>query len=363
MASIDNLDFFNGRLKLRHLVIVIAIYDTGSTVAAAAQLLVSQPVITRLLSEVERTLGAPLFERTPHGMAPLSYTAAFVDEARLALSYIRQAGRNVRAAGEGISGEVYVGVHHYGASEVLIQAIAQMATEAPQVTVHVKEATPGRLQQQLVDGALDLLLTRANSVPVAPRLHETVEFQALYCTEACVVASPHHPVFSTVGNAAAENPAPEKPAAADAATTGNAASDKATVDNPAADANEATSLSELMDYPWVLPTQESALYGEVEEVFSAAGLTLPDNHVTCSNPAVIRGLLQRSQFLAVVPNLVFVQPDFAARVPVRDFEIRDHSGVSTLASRALSPAAARFKQMLVRASREQVHNPLKNRDS
>ena len=52
----------DGRLKLRHLTLVVAIADRGSVVAAAQALHVTQPVVTRGLREVEDVLGVRLFE-------------------------------------------------------------------------------------------------------------------------------------------------------------------------------------------------------------------------------------------------------------------------------------------------------------
>ncbi len=46
------IDLLNGRLKLRHLVLVVAIADHGSVLRAAEHLHLAQPAVTRSLREV-----------------------------------------------------------------------------------------------------------------------------------------------------------------------------------------------------------------------------------------------------------------------------------------------------------------------
>ena len=50
-------------LEARHLRLIVAIADGGSMMAAARLLHVTQPALSRQLSELERRLGTPLFTR------------------------------------------------------------------------------------------------------------------------------------------------------------------------------------------------------------------------------------------------------------------------------------------------------------
>ncbi|MDN5915137.1 MAG: LysR family transcriptional regulator, partial [Pseudonocardia sp.] len=55
----------DGRLKMRHLVLAVAVADHGAIMRAAEELQVTQPVVTRGLHELETVLGVPLFDRHP----------------------------------------------------------------------------------------------------------------------------------------------------------------------------------------------------------------------------------------------------------------------------------------------------------
>src|SRR5437762_224199 len=61
------------RIKLRDLHILLAVAKSGSMGRAAAELAVSQPVISRAISDLEHALGVRLLDRSPHGVEPTTY--------------------------------------------------------------------------------------------------------------------------------------------------------------------------------------------------------------------------------------------------------------------------------------------------
>jgi hypothetical protein len=60
VMSMDHRRFLDGRLKLRHLVLVIAIAENGTLSGAAQEMHVTQPVVTRALREAESIVGVAL---------------------------------------------------------------------------------------------------------------------------------------------------------------------------------------------------------------------------------------------------------------------------------------------------------------
>lgn len=73
---------FDGRLKMRHLVLVDVLTAEGSVMAAAARLHVAQPSVTRALREPETIVGVELYERGPRGVTPTVYGLSFTEHAR-----------------------------------------------------------------------------------------------------------------------------------------------------------------------------------------------------------------------------------------------------------------------------------------
>ena len=60
----------------------VSIADAGSLSQAAARLQTDQPALSRALRRLERTLGSPLFRRSPRGVTLTSFGAGLLDQAR-----------------------------------------------------------------------------------------------------------------------------------------------------------------------------------------------------------------------------------------------------------------------------------------
>ncbi|MCG1037830.1 LysR family transcriptional regulator, partial [Polaribacter sp. DS7-9] len=176
---------------------------------------ITQPVVTRGLREIEDVLGVPLFERMPRGVEPTAYGLAFIDRARSVLAELRAAGEELRLMQSGQLGTVTVGTHLAGSNLLLPRAIAGLKAEHPRLTVVVREGTPDHLQQLLLTGDLDLTVGR-----LSPTVPGRLEQERLHHEPIRLVARVGHPVVGTV---------------------------------------KASSLAELLAYPWVFPVAQTAL--------------------------------------------------------------------------------------------------------
>jgi DNA-binding transcriptional LysR family regulator len=56
------------RLKLRDLHVFLAVVQAGSMAKASTRLAVSQPAVSKTISEMEYALGVPLLDRGPRGV-------------------------------------------------------------------------------------------------------------------------------------------------------------------------------------------------------------------------------------------------------------------------------------------------------
>ena len=75
-------------MRIEQLRSFIALYETASFTAAAAQLYTSQPVVTRHLAQLEEELDGPLFTRTTRRVAPTKAGDLFYEKAREAILLI-----------------------------------------------------------------------------------------------------------------------------------------------------------------------------------------------------------------------------------------------------------------------------------
>ena len=66
------------RLKLRDLDTLMVVAQSGSMAKAAKVLSVSQPAVSKAISDMEHTLGVQLFDRVAKGIEPTSLAACFL---------------------------------------------------------------------------------------------------------------------------------------------------------------------------------------------------------------------------------------------------------------------------------------------
>src|SRR5689334_17771635 len=78
-------------MKIHHLRHILAVADHGSLRAAARELGVAQPAVTRSVQELERELGVALFERRARGVTPTAMGAAFLRRASVVQSELARA--------------------------------------------------------------------------------------------------------------------------------------------------------------------------------------------------------------------------------------------------------------------------------
>lgn len=313
MKFVTNLDFFNGRLKLRHLVVALTVAEEGSTVAAAERLFVSQPAITRLVHELERILEAPLFERTSTGMRPTPYAAPFLEHARAALSHIKHAAQHVQELADGDSGVVTVGVHLAGASALLPRAIASLKREKPYVDVIVRERAPDDLLTQLSTGDIDLLVTRLALVgPPSALDAEVLEHERLLDEQMVLVCG---------------------------------------ADSRWRDAGP-IGLRDLAEDKWVLPLRSTVLREELEAEFARQGIARPANVVECTSVVTVRGLVAEDGYVGMVPGTVVGALPGLHVLDVPDCDFRSGIGVVRPRDHEPSPVTALLLEHLRRAARE-----------
>ena len=290
-----HLDLLNGRLKLRHLVLVVAVADTGSVLRAAEQLHLAQPAVTRSLREVEQLLGVELFHRGPRGCTPTLFGEAFLEHARTVLAELRRAGERIAGLADGAVGTVTVGTLLAGSNVLLPRAIAALKRERPGITVVVQEATFDVQLPRLLSGEVDLILGRLNPIRDDAGLRQV----ALYTEPIRLVVRRGHPALASDG----------------------------------------LRLADLRDYPWVFPLEQTALRAELEAVFAAAGLAPPDNLVECTASLTVRTLIRDTDMIAALPELVAGTDGELALLPVSLEPVRRQVGVTLLDGRPLTPAA------------------------
>ncbi|NMM83625.1 LysR family transcriptional regulator [Rhodococcus sp. SRB_17] len=306
----DMPKLLDGRLKLRHLLLVDALSRQGSVVGAAAALHITQPVATRSLHDIESILGVSLFDRGPRGITPTIFGEAFTAHARAVIAQLTEAGRHVVELADANRGTVIVGTHLAGSNVLLPGAIARLKVHHPLLTVIVRESTPEQLLTDLEAGRIDLIVGRLTSPTDGTAIRHN-----LYAESVELVTRVDHPLTE----------------------------------------REDVQLEDLRNFPWILPGVETVLRRELEEFFVRNGLPMPENRVEATSFLTVRQLLIETDMIAVLPSLIPRDDARLTTLPITLDPIGHSVGITTSATRTSSPSAEALIVTLGAFAKELMH--------
>lgn len=141
----------------------LAVIDSGTFTAAAAQTSVSQPTLSAGIAKLEREVGAKLFRRTSQRIELTEAGTQFAVHARR----IEREFNLAAAAVGGIAqpAMVRLGVLTTIASAELAALTARIAADAPGMAVELVEGNATVLAQHIARGRVDLALTAVHGEP------------------------------------------------------------------------------------------------------------------------------------------------------------------------------------------------------
>jgi DNA-binding transcriptional LysR family regulator len=170
----------------RHLQALLAIADAGSMHKAAQQLGMAQPAVSRTLAEIERSLGARIFERGAGGSTPTRRGQTLLAQARATLGGLRRMDQIAQGHGASVRlGCIPRAVHTL--MPLLLPRLGSMQ-------LHLSEDGSPALQQGVERGALDMAVMR--HVAGAAGIGGPLEAQRLYEESPVVICRPGHALAS-----------------------------------------------------------------------------------------------------------------------------------------------------------------------
>ncbi|MFI9807035.1 LysR family transcriptional regulator [Streptomyces sp. NPDC052301] len=177
-------------MEMRQLRHFMAVVTEGSFTAAARAELIVQSALSTSVRNLERELGADLFDRTGRRAVLTEAGRALLPQARALLAGA-QAARDAVAAVAGLStGRVSIGTIQTLTCVDLPAELAAFHQEHPGIQVSVRDATVGELTEALRAGELDLAF-------LAPDAHELPEGLHLYADwheDLVLITAPGHPL-------------------------------------------------------------------------------------------------------------------------------------------------------------------------
>ena len=113
----------------------VRVVETGSFSAAARQLRVGQPAVSKTIAQLENWLQVRLLARSTHALAPTHAGLRFYERARLALQEMEEAELEARGAGAGLSGRLRVSAATTFARLMIVPRLPEFLARHPALDI------------------------------------------------------------------------------------------------------------------------------------------------------------------------------------------------------------------------------------
>src|SRR5712671_2842076 len=257
-------DRIGRKLKLRDLHIFLAVVQCGSMAKAAGQLAVSNPVVSKAVSDLEHRLGVRLLDRGVQGVEPTIYGRALLDHGLSVFDELRQAVNHLEFLADPAAGEARIGSSIALASGLVTSVVDRLSRQHPRLVFHLLAAESSMTYRALEERKVDLVIARI----FKPIADEQMDTEILYDEQEVLVAG-------------AQNPWVRR---------------------------HKIELAELMREPWTLPPPDTLSGSVIAQAFRDQGLDLPPTTIITATVPVRSALLATGRFLTIIPDSVLRFP-------------------------------------------------------
>mgnify|MGYP005990224379 CR=1 FL=1 len=286
------------RLKFKYLQLLVTVGEQRNILKSAQIHNMAQPAATKIIRDIESALNLELFTRSSRGVTPTLYGEVLIKHAKLILSQAKHASEELASLQGGLSGRVTVGSLLAASATLLPNAIAELKTNRPRVSISVTESTADKLIEYLKIDDLDMVVGRMPDIPD----EDGISNEVLYHEPVVVVTRANHPL----------------------------------------QAHKNLSLKDLVDQEWILPPRETLLRKEIDSAFHEQGLDVPHNPIESVSILTNRALLKNSDSISALPLQVVLTYEEIGLLKRLDLPLIIEPGpigITTRAERNLPPAA------------------------
>ncbi|MFM2485366.1 LysR substrate-binding domain-containing protein [Celerinatantimonas yamalensis] len=243
-------------IKIHQLQAFKAVAQQGSIRAASRQLALSQPSLTKAIKELELTLGVQLFHRGVQGVTLTQYGHTLLQHAHLALNELEQAQHAISQQLGQMSGQVSIGLGASVACSLLPHVLARFRQDYPQVSVRISEGQMESHLHRLRSGDVDFAINT-----VYPDFAEgEFSLEPLFECAFKVLVRRNHPLAGV------------------------------------------TSLAQLSDCDWMLPTTQSSYIQLLLDELDKLGI-LVQSKVICESYLPTLNILAHTDCIGIVSEL------------------------------------------------------------
>jgi LysR family transcriptional regulator, regulator of abg operon len=296
-------------MKYRHVQAFIAVVEAGSFRAAARNLGISQPSLTKTLQDFEADLGTALVVRLRRGCVATPLGRVLFDRVKLVDEDLRRAREEIGQLLGAAHGEVRVALSPVASLTMGAEALTRFRRAYPEARVKICDGIFDRQLNSVRQGLVDFAIGGFLTDEVGP------EFV-------------RHHLFD------------------------NHIVPWVRLDHPLA--GRARSLVDLQDYDWVLTNDDPRFISLIQRHFQRFGVRTPNVAVTCESFPMVLDIIPKTDLIAAFPARLSGNPLVSSRMST--VVINEPSPVTSLdlikrADLPLTPLADHFAELFRRIAR------------
>lgn len=252
------------KLRFRHLRLLKEVQARGSLRAAALALNLTQPALSKALTEIEDAFGFALFARAARGLTPTARGEVVLRGATLLLEQLTHL-RSEAVTADRFVANIRIGAPPFVAQAYLSDVIAKLVQREEPVRVQLMEDRVPFLIRALQQGELDALITTFPQQMLASDA-DAFEYVNLFEVQFAVVAAAAHPLIRS----------------------------------------RRVDWARLSREPWVMPAEGSMGRKLIEQCFTHAGVPVPLPVIEATSPITSVQLVAAGLGIGIVPDVTLL---------------------------------------------------------
>src|SRR5262245_26114573 len=173
-------------LSTRHLRAIVALAHGGKFVAAATELGISQPSLSRMIQQAESELGAMLFVRATRRVSQTAAGREFIPVAERLLGELMQQSQAIRDLDGGLRGQLIIASLMSIAHHVVPAALVTFRKRHPRIFIQIKEGIASGVLEDIRGGLADF------GIGAVPERRREIVVQSVVEEPCCLVLAPRH---------------------------------------------------------------------------------------------------------------------------------------------------------------------------
>ncbi|WP_431028180.1 LysR family transcriptional regulator [Lysinibacillus sp. LZ02] len=287
--EIQQLQYFKIVAQLQHMT------------RAAEKLSISQPALSKSISNIEQELGVPLFDRQGRSIYLNRYGELFLESVEVILAEYAKVMQEFGDITKPGHGEVAFGFIHTLGMEVVPELMAVVADVYPNMEFSLTQATSLNLLKRLEEGAIDLCLSQE----IESKFID-IEWVELWSEELYVIVPAGHPLAS----------------------------------------KDRIALHEIKDEPFISIKRGNSLRQFIDKRLKEAGVVAKTTF-SGEEMHTLAGFVGAGLGVSIIPNIKGLENYNIKKISVSYPSCVRKIGLAWAKGRYLSPAANEFKEFLI----------------